>query len=128
MSWKEVVKLLDGGLSSGAVASEALCEMVAEDQLQSLLHHLIMTTLCSEKETTRLNGALVLQKLTWQHRTSLLDLMKDGKLPHLPTLPPPTPVSLLTLLLFLSSIRWSIAPDRGDRYRGDAGKREGAVE
>jgi hypothetical protein len=85
MSWKEVVKLLDGGLSSGAVASEALCEMVSEDEIQDLLHHLITTTLCSEKETTRLNGALVLQKLTQQHRNILLDLMKCGK-----SLPPLT--------------------------------------
>jgi hypothetical protein len=108
MSWKEVLKLLDGGLSSGAVASEALCEMTPEDQLQDLLHHLITSTISSEKETTRLNGALVLQKLTQQHRIILLDLMKYGKFSF-----------SHSLILFshpqpLSPIGWTVAADRGD--------------
>jgi hypothetical protein len=80
MSWREVAKLLDGGLYSGKVAVEALCEIVQEEDLQDLFHGLITSTLCHEKEITRFNAAVALQKLSKQHRFVLLNLLEYGLL------------------------------------------------
>jgi aspartate/glutamate racemase len=78
MSWREVVKLLDGGLYSGKVATEALTEIVEEDNLQDLFHLLITSSLCHEKEITRFNAAVALQKFSRQYRLVLLNLLEYG--------------------------------------------------